>query len=205
KRRRPKSDRFLHDALPISYIRRRDRFEVDERTDYSGKILKEVNEDEVRQLARKLKKRGVESVAICFINAYVNGTNEMKVKQILEEELPGVYICASSEILPEIFEHERMSTTIINAVLGPKESNYIQSMESKMKAKGYDGDILVLHSGGGVMTSQTVPRYAARLASSGIAAGAIASKYIANLCGFQNAIGLDMGGTSTDISLMYEG
>lgn len=187
------------------YIRRRDRFEVDERTDYSGKILKEVNEDEVRQLARKLKKRGVESVAICFINAYVNGTNEMKVKQILEEELPGVYICASSEILPEIFEHERMSTTIINAVLGPKVSNYIQSMESKMKAKGYDGDILVLHSGGGVMTSQTVPRYAARLASSGIAAGAIASKYIANLCGFQNAIGLDMGGTSTDISLMYEG
>lgn len=187
------------------YIRRRDRFEVDERTDYSGNILKAVDEDEVRRLARKLKKRGVESVAICFINAYVNGTNEKKVKQILEEELPGVYICASSEILPEIFEHERMSTTIINAVLGPKVSSYIQSMENKMKEKGYQGVILVLHSGGGVMTSQTVPRYAARLASSGIAAGAIASKYIANLCGFQNAIGLDMGGTSTDISLMYGG
>ena len=187
------------------YIRRRDRFEVDERTDYSGNILKAVDEDEVRRLARKLKKRGVESVAICFINAYVNGTNEKKVKQILEEELPGVYICASSEILPEIFEHERMSTTIINAVLGPKVSSYIQSMENKMKEKGYQGVILVLHSGGGVVTSQTVPRYAARLASSGIAAGAIASKYIANLCGFQNAIGLDMGGTSTDISLMYGG
>src|SRR5690606_9456251 len=196
-------DAYADVASP--YIRRRDRFEVDERTDYSGKILKEVNEDEVRQLARKLKKRGVESVPICIINAYVNGTNEMTVKRILEEGLTGVYICASSEIMPEIFEHERMSTTIINAVLGPKVSNYIQSMESKMKAKGYDGDILVLHSGGGVMTSQTVPRYAARLASSGIAAGAIASKYIANLCGFRNAIGLDMGGTSTDISLMYEG
>jgi N-methylhydantoinase A len=187
------------------YIRRRDRFEIEERVDYSGKILVEVSEDEVRQLAQKLKKRKYESVAICFINAYVNGTNEARVKKILEEELPGVYICTSSEILPEIFEHERMSTTIINAVLGPKVSHYISLLENKMKNKGYEGDILVVHSGGGVMTSKTVPRYAARLASSGIAAGAIASQYIANLCGFKNAIGLDMGGTSTDISLMYEG
>jgi len=187
------------------YIRRRDRFEIEERVDYSGKILVEVSEDEVRQLAQKLKKRKYESVAICFINAYVNGTNEARVKKILEEELPGVYICTSSEILPEIFEHERMSTTIINAVLGPKVSHYISLLENKMKNKGNEGDILVVHSGGGVMTSKTVPRYAARLASSGIAAGAIASQYIANLCGFKNAIGLDMGGTSTDISLMYEG
>ncbi len=187
------------------YIRRRDRFEIEERVDYSGKILVEVDEDEVRKLAQKLKKREYESIAICFINAYVNGANEVKVKTILEEELPGVYICTSSEILPEIFEHERMSTTIINAVLGPKVSHYISLLENKMKTKGYEGDILVVHSGGGVMTSQTVPRYAARLASSGIAAGAIASQYIANLCGFKNAIGLDMGGTSTDISLMYEG
>lgn len=187
------------------YIKRRDRFEVDERIDYSGNVQVEVNEEEVKSLAKNLRKRGVESVAICFMNAYVNGKNEAIVKAILEEEMPEVYICASSEILPEIFEHERMSTTIINAVLGPKVSNYIKLLEGKMKSIGYDGDILVLHSGGGVMTSGTVPRYAARLASSGIAAGAIASKHIANLCGFQNAIGLDMGGTSTDISLMYEG
>lgn len=193
-----------NDVAP-PYIRRRDRFEIEERVDYVGNILVEVNEAEVRNLARILRKRQYESVAICFINAYMNGANEIKVKTILQEELPGVYICASSEILPEIFEHERMSTTIINAVLGPKVSQYINLLESQMKAKGYQGDILVVHSGGGVMTAQTVPRYAARLASSGIAAGAIASQYIAQLCGFKNAIGLDMGGTSTDISLMYEG
>ena len=74
-----------------------------------------------------------------------------------------------------------------------------------MHERGYKDDILVLHSGGGVMTSSTVPRYAARLASSGIAAGAIASKHIAKLCGYNNAIGLDMDGTNTDISLMYDG
>lgn len=186
------------------YIKRRDRFEVTERVDYSGEILEEVNEAEVRELARVLKRRQVESIAICFMNAYVNGKNERRVKEILKEEMPDVYICTSSETLPEIFEHERMSTTIVNAVLGPIVSKYIQVLEGEMKEIGYQGDILVLHSGGGVMTSETVPRYAARLASSGIAAGAIASKYIANMCGFKNAIGLDMGGTSTDISLMYD-
>ncbi|MFB5283388.1 hydantoinase/oxoprolinase family protein [Peribacillus sp. Hz7] len=187
------------------YIPRRDRFEVTERTDYDGNVLTEIDEEEVRQLARKLDKRGTESIAVCFINAYVNGANETRVKEIIQEELPNVYICTSSEVLPEIFEHERMSTTIINAVLGPIISKYIHNLEGEMEKKGYEGDILVLHSGGGVMTSSTVPRYAARLASSGIAAGAIASKHIAKLCGFNHAIGLDMGGTSTDISLMYDG
>ncbi|WP_416828087.1 hydantoinase/oxoprolinase family protein [Ectobacillus polymachus] len=196
-------DTYKDTAKP--YIQRRDRFEVIERTDYDGKVITDIDEEEVRQLARKLKKRGTESIAVCFINAYVNGENEARVKEIIQAEIPDIYICISSEVLPEIFEHERMSTTIINAVLGPIMSQYINRLEGEMKQKGYEGDILVLHSGGGVMTSSTVPRYAARLASSGIAAGAIASKHIAKLCGFHNAIGLDMGGTSTDISLMYDG
>ncbi|WP_028784032.1 hydantoinase/oxoprolinase family protein [Thalassobacillus devorans] len=194
-----------YDDVAKPYIQRRDRFEVDERIDYSGNILNGVNEQEVRELANILRRRGTESVAVCLMNAYVNGVNEAKIKEILEEELPEAYICISSEVLPEIFEHERMSTTIINAVLGPTITKYINVLESEMEGHGYKDDILVLHSGGGVMTSETVPRYAARLASSGIAAGAIASKHIAKLCGFDNAIGLDMGGTSTDISLMHDG
>ncbi len=187
------------------YIKRRDRFEINERIDYSGNILVEVDEQEVIELAKKLKKRNVESIAISFMNAYVNGDNERKVKEILQRELPDVYISTSSEVLPEIFEHERTSTTIINSVLGPKVSKYIDVLQNQIKEKGYDGEILVLHSGGGVMTSENVQKYAGRLASSGIAAGAIASKHIAELCGFKNAIGLDMGGTSTDISLVYDG
>ncbi|MBU8878494.1 hydantoinase/oxoprolinase family protein [Bacillus sp. FJAT-29790] len=196
-------DAYKDTAKP--YIQRRDRFEVNERIDYNGTVLIDIDEDEVRQLARKLYKRGTESIAVCLMNAYVNGENEKKVKEILQDELPNVYVCISSEVLPEIFEHERMSTTMINAVLGPIISRYINTLEKEMEQKGYQDDILVLHSGGGVMTSSTVPRYAARVASSGIAAGAIASKHIAKLCGFNNAIGLDMGGTSTDISLMYDG
>ncbi|WP_107949658.1 hydantoinase/oxoprolinase family protein [Lysinibacillus parviboronicapiens] len=196
-------DTYKDTAKP--YIQRRDRFEVAERIDYEGNIIEAIQEEEIRALAKKLKRRGTESIAVCFLNSYVNGENEAIVKGILKEELPDIYVCISSEVLPEIFEHERMSTTIINAVLGPIMSNYISKLSDEMHKKGYEEEILVLHSGGGVMTSSTVPRYAARLASSGIAAGAIASKHIAKLCGFENAIGLDMGGTSTDISLMYEG
>ncbi|QKY68319.1 hydantoinase/oxoprolinase family protein [Lentibacillus sp. CBA3610] len=205
-RRGTKSDLWdaYKDVAP-PYIERRNRFEVNERVDYKGNVLTEIQEEEVKALAKTLKQKGIESVAICFMNAYVNGENERKVKAVLEEELDDVYVCTSSQVLPEIFEHERTSTTIINAVLGPIMSQYMGRLEDHMKTRGYKDDILVLHSGGGVMTSEMVPRLAARVASSGIAAGAIASKHIAQLCGFNNAIGLDMGGTSCDISLMYEG
>src|SRR5699024_9362122 len=194
-----------YDDVADSYIKRRDRFEVTERMDYSGKILQEIDKQEVIELAAILKKRQVKSIAISFVNAYVNGENERTVKEILQNELPDTHISTSSDILPEIFEHERTSTTVINAVLGPIVGEYITHLESKVESSGYKDDILVLHSGGGVMTAKTVPKFASRVASSGIAAGAIASKYIAELCGFKNAIGLDMGGTSADISLMYEG
>lgn len=194
-----------YDDVAPSYIKRRDRFEITERIDYNGNVLEEVNETEIKKLVEVIKRRQVESIAIGFMNAYVNGENEQKLKRILQENLPGVHISASSDVLPEIFEHERISTTIINAVLGPVVGDYISHLENKAQELGYKGDILVLHSGGGVMTAETVPKFASRIASSGIAAGAIASKYIAELCGFKNAIGLDMGGTSADISLMYEG
>jgi N-methylhydantoinase A len=127
------------------------------------------------------------------------------MRAILEEELPGVVVSTSSEVLPEIFEHERFSTTVTNAVLSPLVSGYVRQLQSRLSEGGYDGDVLLLHSGGGVMTPKAAERLAVRLAASGIAAGAIASRVIATQCGFPNAIGLDMGGTSCDISLVYAG
>jgi N-methylhydantoinase A len=127
------------------------------------------------------------------------------MREILEEELPGVLISTSSDVLPEIFEHERFSTTVANAVLAPLVGEYTRRLDERLSEGGYVGDLLLLHSGGGVMTPKSAERLAVRLAASGIAAGAIASRHIATLCGFQNAIGLDMGGTSTDISLVHGG
>ena len=94
------------------YIRRRDRFEVAERVDYAGKELEPVDEDEVRHLAHLIRRRGIETVAVCLVNAHVNPEHETRVKEILEEELPDVAVSTSSEVLPEIFEHERFSTTV---------------------------------------------------------------------------------------------
>jgi N-methylhydantoinase A len=187
------------------YVRRRDRFEVPERVGYDGEILEPLDEAKARDVARILRRRGVASVAVCFINAYANGANELQMRAILEEELPGVNVTTSSEVLPEIFEHERFSTTIANAVLQPLVGGYVRRLEQRLAGEGYGGDLLLLHSGGGVMTPRTVERFAVRLAASGIAAGAIASRHLAALAGYPNAIGLDMGGTSTDISLAYAG
>lgn len=187
------------------YIRRRDRFEVTERVGYLGEIIEPLDEEEARRLIAVLKLRGVETVAICFINSYVNPDHEIRMREMLQEQLPDVSVCTSAEILPEIFEYERFNTTVANAVLAPLVTGYVDRLEKELEKDGYQGDLLLLHSGGGSMTPRMVGRYPVRLAASGIAAGAIAAKHVALQCGYLNAIGLDMGGTSTDICLINTG
>ncbi len=187
------------------YIQRRNRLVVTERIDYSGAVIEPVNEAEAREAARIINKRGVKTIAVCFANAFANPENERRMRDILEEEVPGTSISLSSEIMPEIFEHERFSTTVANAVLAPVAGDYVTRLATRLREGGYDEDILLLHSGGGVMTEKTAAKFAARLAASGIAAGAIASRFVAQLAGYENSISLDMGGTSTDVSLCDRG
>lgn len=187
------------------YIRRRDRFEVTERIDYSGQVVEPLDEVQAREIARLLKKRQVETVAVCFVNSYANPAHETRMREILAEELPGVNLCTSAEILPEIFEYERFNTTAANAVLAPLVTGYVDRLSNELATDGYDGDLLLLHSGGGSMTPRMVDRFPVRLAASGIAAGAIAARHLAVQSGYPNAIGLDMGGTSTDICLVHNG
>lgn len=188
------------------YIRRRDRLEVTERIDVGGRTVTPLDEEDARRVAAILKKKGVQTVAVCFINSYANPAHERRMGEILREELgDAVSVSLSSDVLPEIFEHERFSTTVANAVLAPLVGRYANRLGSSLAGQGYGGDVLLLHSGGGVMTPAMAERYPVRLAASGIAAGAIAGSQIAAACGYQNAIGLDMGGTSTDISVLHEG
>src|SRR4051812_34343067 len=196
-------DAYKDNAEP--YIRRRDRLEVSERVDHRGEVLEALDEEEAREVARVLARREVETVAVCFVNAYANGDHEQRMAEILREALPDAAISTSSGVLPELFEHERFSTTVANAVLSPLVTGYVNDLDRRLKDDGYTGDLLILHSGGGVMTPEAVQDLAVRLAASGIAAGAVAARYTADLCGFKNVIGVDMGGTSTDISLVYDG
>jgi N-methylhydantoinase A len=194
-----------YNDVPPPYIRRRDRFEVLERVDHAGEVVTPLDEDDARRVAAILRRRGVKTVAVCFVNAHANPAHELRMRELLEEELPDVTVSTSAEVLPEIFEHERFSTTVANAVLSPLISGYVERLQQRLTENGYGGDVLLLHSGGGVMTPKLAQRFAVRLAASGIAAGAIASRHIATLCGYPNAIGFDMGGTSTDVSLVYQG
>ncbi|MFK3797120.1 hydantoinase/oxoprolinase family protein [Pseudomonas sp. NPDC088444] len=193
-----------HDVAP-SPIPRRDRLEVPERVDASGVVIKGLDEQKAREIARIIKKRGVAAVAVCFMNSFVNDANERRMKEILVEELGNIPVTTSSETLPEIFEHERFSTTVVNAALSPVAGDYCAELDGRLKENGYAKDLLLLHSGGGVMTARSTQQFAARLAGSGIAAGAIACRHISSQAGFANCIGLDMGGTSTDVSLAADG
>jgi N-methylhydantoinase A len=187
------------------YVPRRDRLNVPERIDATGTIRKPLDEEHAREVARILRKRDVAAVAVCFMNSFMNDAHERRMKEILQHELPGVPVTTSSEVLPEIFEHERFSTTVANAALRPVAGDYCARLDERLKESGYKQDLLLLHSGGGVMTAKGAYDFPARLAGSGIAAGAIASRHIATQCGYPNSIGLDMGGTSCDVSLAYEG
>lgn len=127
------------------------------------------------------------------------------MREILEEELPDASITTSAEILPEMFEYGRFNTAVANAVLAPLVTGYVNRLSDKLHEGGYAGDLLLLHSGGGSMTPRTVDQFPVRLAASGIAAGAISAQHVASQCGYANAVSLDMGGTSTDISLVADG
>lgn len=187
------------------YIRRRDRFEVTERVDFSGRTVTPLDEEEARKVAALLKRRGVKTIAVCFLNSFANAAHETRMREILEEEIPDATVSTSAEILPEIFEYDRFNTAVANAVLAPLVSGYVNRLATELKSGGYSGDLLLLHSGGGSMTPRMVEKYPVRLAASGIAAGAISAKHIAQQCGYDNAVSLDMGGTSTDIALVAGG
>ena len=187
------------------YIRRRDRLEVTERIGYAGEVIKPLDEAQARAVAKVLARRGVESVAVCFVNSYANPDHEDRMAAILRELLPDAHISTSSRVLPEIFEHERFSTAVANTVVAPLVTGYVRELAEALTRRGYRGDLLLLHSGGGVMTARGVEELPVRLAASGLAAGSIACRHIAGLAGYQNAIGVDMGGTSTDITLVVDG
>lgn len=187
------------------YIPRSERFEVTERIDYKGDVVTPLDRAEGRKLAEALRKRGAESIAVCFINAYANSDHEDQMVEILEQEIPDAYVSSSASVLPEMFEYERFATTVANAVVAPLVGAYVGKLQSEMAKRGFRGEFLLLHSGGGVIGAAEAPKHGARLAASGLAAGAMATRQLASQCNCPNAIGVDMGGTSTDVSVVVGG
>ena len=186
-------------------VDRPDRLEVGERVLADGTVLQAVDPEQVKTQARALAEAGCEAVCVFFINGYANAENERIAVEAVRSVWPTDYVTAATEILPEIREFERLSTATLNAYLQPVVSSYLDRLEQGLDAKGFDGELLIVQSNGGVMGVGTAKDFPVRTALSGPAAGVIAAQAIAEAAGFENIVTCDMGGTSFDVSLVAEG
>lgn len=204
-----KPDLYDSDWDPPEALVPRERiYTVGERVDYAGDVIERLDEEEVERIAAKMREDEVESVAICFLNAFANGDHERRAREILEAAGFASFICTSSEVLPEIREFERTSTTVANAYLGPTVSSYLKELESETRGREagkLSGEFLVSHSGGGLMTAASASELPARICQSGPAAGVMGARVIAGRLGRDHAISLDMGGTSADVAAIIDG
>ena len=181
------------------------RLTLDERIDANGNIVTPVIESELEGIVEKLKSESVESVAVCFMNSYLNVTHEKQVTEYLRNKLKDVYITASYEVLPSIRFYERVSTTVVNAYIGVVVDKYIASLLSKLDALNFKGGFSIMQSNGGVVSPDIVRKIPAVTVLSGPAAAPIAGAFYAEMLGFDNCITMDMGGTSFDASMVVDG
>lgn len=191
------------DFVPV--VDRDMRLEVDERTLADGTIRQALDPEQVREACRALIEAGAEALAIVFVNAYANAQNERVALDSAREVWPNEHVSTSSEILPEIREFERSSTTALNAYLQPVVGSYLAKLDSALAEGGFGGEFHIVQSNGGVMSTASARRLPVRTALSGPAAGVIAAAAIAAEAGFPDVITGDLGGTSFDVSLVVGG
>ena len=187
-------------------VKRRHRLTVRERiTAPRGEVLVELDEDEVRERIRQLKAEQVESIAVCLLHSYLNPTHEQRIGEIVAEEYPEAYLSLSSDIVPLYREFERFSTTALNAYVGPKVSIYLHRLNEAVASMGFKHEILLMQSSGGMIGITQAAKRPVTLMMSGPVGGLIGSVWAAKQSGFDNVVGLDIGGTSADIGVAHGG
>jgi len=190
---------------PPPLARREHRIEVAERVDAAGAVLAALDGREVERAAARLKADGVRSVAICFLHSYRNPEHERRARAVVERMMPDAYVSISSEVLPEFREYERMSTTVLNAAVGPRMEAYLDRFLERVKGLGIEGEPFTIHSNGGLMSVRAVRSFPVRTCLSGPAAGVVGAAAVGQAAGFENLVTFDVGGTSTDVSLVWRG
>jgi N-methylhydantoinase A len=180
--------------------------EVVERVSFEGEVLLPLDEDALRQTLRELLEEDVQSIAICFLFSFLAPGHEQRAREIVEEEIPGCGVSISSEIVPQIREYYRLSTTVINAYLQPILARYIANLDQRLKDAGVTTrQKYIMQSNGGMATFEATAKKAVATVLSGPAGGITASVYACRTTGFQNLITFDMGGTSCDVALIKDG
>ena len=187
---------------PHPIVPRRLRHGVPERLDYRGEVLTPLDEEACRAALRQLGEEEVEAVAVCLLFSFVNPAHERRVAELIAEELPEVFVSVSCEVLPEIREFERVSTTVVNAYVGPHIQRYLSHLEQRLREIGFAGELFAMQSNGGMQTVAETGRFAVNTLLSGPAGGVTAGTYVGERAGHRNLITVDMGGTSYDVSVI---
>jgi N-methylhydantoinase A len=190
---------------PKQITPRRRRLTVKERILHDGSVHQELDENAVREACRKLRLQNVEAVAISFLFSFVNPEHEKRAKEIVTQEIQNAYISASHEVLPRAPEYDRTSTTIVNAYVGPRVTNYLERLVSRLAEAGYQNQLMVMQASGGVMTKEYIDGAPIRVLASGPAGGVIGSAHAGVAKGHRNLLCVDMGGTSYDMSVVLDG
>jgi N-methylhydantoinase A len=180
--------------------------EVTERLDYQGEVVTPLDEDSLRLGVQRLRGKGVDAIAVCFLFSFLNSMHECRAAEIIAEEMPGVRVSLSSVVLPVIREYPRLSTTVIDAYVGPKIADYLERLERRLIERGLiTPQLFLMQSNGGLMRISLGARHPNQTLLSGPAAGVVAGRELARLTNSSHVITFDMGGTSTDISVITDG
>jgi N-methylhydantoinase A len=180
--------------------------EIPERVSFAGEVLAPLDEAEVRQAVRRLRARGVEAIAVCYLFGFVNAAHEERTGAIIREEAPGCRVSLASRVLPVIRKYPRLSTTVLDAYVGPTIERYLSDLGGRLTARGVrTRQVYLMQSNGGLMQVSVAARFPNQTLLSGPAAGVVAGIELARRIGESHAVTFDMGGTSTDMSVIVEG
>ncbi len=196
-------DLFLE--LPPPLVRRRWRLEVDERVLSDGTVKREIDPSQISALIDELRSGGIEAVAVALLHSYRYPDHERLIGDILEREASDLTVSLSSDVVPEIREYERTSTTICNVYVRPVVDRYLERLQASLRDLGINSNLLIMLSSGGICTVETARRYPIRLVESGPAAGALAAAHLGSAMGVEDLFSFDMGGTTAKACLIDRG
>lgn len=179
--------------------------EADERISAKGEIVRSLDEAALRESLRSLRNKNIEALTVSLINSYANPTHEKRVREIAREELPGVPISLSSDVVPEMQEYERTVTTVANSYVRPRVERYVRNLSAKLEEVAKDVKLSILRSDGGLASASSAEEYPVNLLMSGPAGGVTGALWVAVQAGFPNLLTVDVGGTSTDVALIQNG
>lgn len=198
----------LYDLLwekPPTLVERSLRLEVDERIDARGNIVQPLDPAEVEAVLERLLAEKVEAISVCLLHAYVNDAHERMIRDIIRKKAPEMVLSISSEVLPEIKEYERTSTTVINSYVKPVVGRYLKSLTADLKGVGIIAPLLLMQSNGGLTPAEVAAEMPVHIIESGPAAGVIGARALARRAGFDKVISFDMGGTTAKAALVENG